>query len=102
MIFNSTPNTVPILERFLVLEDTVLRHLTLELQDKLRQFRIKRAMADNRPAEPVPEKAPDAKIEENSETIQPEEKQDMAPVIDDAQETAAEIAVEATSNKVEE
>lgn len=43
IIFDSNSNTIPILERFMVLEDTVLRHLTLVLPDKLREFRIKRA-----------------------------------------------------------
>ena len=42
LIFNAMPNAIPILERFLVLEDTVLRHLTLVLPENLRQFRAKR------------------------------------------------------------
>jgi small subunit ribosomal protein S6 len=42
MIFEATPSTVPILERFMVLEDTVLRHLTLVLPQKLIDFREKR------------------------------------------------------------
>ena len=44
IIFDANSNTVPILERFLVLEDTVLRHLTLVLPDKLREFRAKKAI----------------------------------------------------------
>ncbi|MFH1050720.1 MAG: 30S ribosomal protein S6 [bacterium] len=43
MIFDANSNTIPILERFMVLEDTVLRHLTLVLTTKLREFRVKRA-----------------------------------------------------------
>ena len=43
MIFDANSNTIPILERFMVLEDTVLRHLTLILPTKLRTFRVKRA-----------------------------------------------------------
>ncbi|ROL62021.1 30S ribosomal protein S6 [Bacteroidetes/Chlorobi group bacterium ChocPot_Mid] len=43
MIFDANSNTIPILERFMVLEDTVLRHLTLQLSTKLREFRVKRA-----------------------------------------------------------
>jgi small subunit ribosomal protein S6 len=44
--FEATPNTVPILERFLILEDTVLRHLTLLLPEKLKIFRESRASAE--------------------------------------------------------
>lgn len=43
MIFDANSKTIPILERFMVLEDTVLRHLTLNLPTKLREFRVKRA-----------------------------------------------------------
>lgn len=43
VIFQATSSTIPILERFMVLEDTVLRHLTRILSSKLREFRIKRA-----------------------------------------------------------
>lgn len=44
LVFEANPSTVPILERFLVLEDTVLRHLTLVLPKKLREYREKRAL----------------------------------------------------------
>lgn len=44
VVFDSKPNAIPILERFLVLEDTILRHLTLILPKKLRDFREKRAL----------------------------------------------------------
>jgi len=44
LVFESSPSVIPIFERFLVLEDTILRHLTLVLPDKLREFRAKRAL----------------------------------------------------------
>jgi small subunit ribosomal protein S6 len=44
VVFDSKPNAIPILERFFVLEDTVLRHLTLILPKKLKDFREKRAL----------------------------------------------------------
>ncbi len=44
IVFESTSNTIPILERFLVLEDTILRHLTLVLPKKLSDYRTKRAL----------------------------------------------------------
>jgi len=40
-VFESKPSLIPILERFLVLEDTVLRHLTLILPKKLFDYRIR-------------------------------------------------------------
>ena len=44
VVFQATTTTVPIIERFLVLEDTVLRHLTLEYPKKLRDYREKKAI----------------------------------------------------------
>lgn len=46
IVFETMPGSVPILERFLVLEDTVLRHLTLILPKKLRDLRAQKALAD--------------------------------------------------------
>lgn len=43
--FESPSNTIPLLERFFVLEDNVLRHLTMQLDPKLREFRKVRAEA---------------------------------------------------------
>lgn len=40
-IYESSPSSIPIFERFLVLEDTILRHLTLALPKKLRELRLK-------------------------------------------------------------
>ena len=48
IIFNTVPSVVPVLERFLVLEDTVLRHLTLVLPAKLRQHRQQKALAEGK------------------------------------------------------
>ncbi|MBX3043508.1 MAG: 30S ribosomal protein S6 [Candidatus Kapabacteria bacterium] len=46
IVFETLPVNLPILERFFVLEDTVLRHLTLVLSDKLRQQRKEKALAE--------------------------------------------------------
>lgn len=46
LVYDAAPSTVPILERFLVLEDTVLRHLTLILPKKLKDYRAKRAIEE--------------------------------------------------------
>jgi small subunit ribosomal protein S6 len=60
MIYESNPSTIPILERFLVLEDTVLRHLTLILPKVLREFRLKRA-AEGKPNYPTSQEVADIK-----------------------------------------
>lgn len=46
LVFDTAPSTIPVLERFLVLEDTVLRHLTLILPKKLKEYREKRAIEE--------------------------------------------------------
>ncbi len=59
LIYEASPSSIPIFERFLVLEDTILRHLTLALPKKLREYRMK-MIAEGRateiaPQEPTPE-----------------------------------------------
>lgn len=44
IVYEASPSTIPIFERYLVLEDTVLRHLTVILPKKLRDFRAKRVV----------------------------------------------------------
>lgn len=44
IVYEASPSTIPIFERYLVLEDTVLRHLTVILPKKLREFRAKRVV----------------------------------------------------------
>ncbi len=48
-------NTIPILERFLILEDTVLRHLTKILPKKVKDFRHKRSVEQGKLAMPQPQ-----------------------------------------------
>jgi small subunit ribosomal protein S6 len=67
IVFEATSNTVPILERFLVLEDTVLRHLTLVQPKKLSDYRIKRSLergisVHDTLSGKVPEKEPEKEI----------------------------------------
>ncbi len=45
VIFKASPELIPLMERFLVLEDTILRHLTLELSEKLIELRQQKALA---------------------------------------------------------
>lgn len=56
-IYEASPSIIPIFERFLVLEDTILRHLTLALPKKLREHRL-RAVAEGRSTEIAPQDAP--------------------------------------------
>ncbi len=51
LIFDANSSTIPVLERFLILEDTILRHLTVKLPKKLREYRQKRALELGRPYE---------------------------------------------------
>ena len=51
LVFTTVPSVVPVLERFLILEDTVLRHLTLLLPDKLRELRKEKALAEGKVGE---------------------------------------------------
>lgn len=45
MVFEAPPSMLPLLERFYVLDENTLRHLTLQLDPKLREFRKVRAEA---------------------------------------------------------
>lgn len=71
-IYEAVPAIIPIIERFLVLEDTILRHLTLILPKKLREYRAKRELELGRPygayapdvIEPKTEKKEEVLIEE--------------------------------------
>lgn len=55
MIFNADSAIIPEFERFLILDDSVMRHLTLQLSDKMIEHRkereLKRAQAEQEEAE---------------------------------------------------
>ncbi|MFM8280171.1 MAG: 30S ribosomal protein S6 [Bacteroidota bacterium] len=57
MAFETASEVLPLIERFFTLEENVLRHLTLELSEKLREHRKERALisGSNIPAEPMEE-----------------------------------------------
>ncbi|MFM7544267.1 MAG: 30S ribosomal protein S6 [Ignavibacteria bacterium] len=57
MAFESASEVLPLIERFFTLEENVLRHLTLELSEKLREHRKERALISGStiPAEPMEE-----------------------------------------------
>ena len=74
--FETMPSSVPVLERFLDLEDTVLRHLTLVLPDKLKEFRKERELAAGRAAEAAEQEEADKaekRAEEKAEKAAKEE-----------------------------
>jgi len=55
MAFESASEVLPLVERFFILEENVLRHLTLELSEKLREHRKERALISGTtiPDEPI-------------------------------------------------
>ncbi len=65
IVFNAPPSIVPILERFLVLEDTILRHLTLQLDDVLRQYRKEKSLAEGKSGETLITSVGENEIHEN-------------------------------------
>jgi len=53
LIYNIQPNVIPAFERFLVLEDTILRHLTLQLEPELRAYRKEKSLAEGKTGETI-------------------------------------------------
>jgi small subunit ribosomal protein S6 len=51
LVYNIQPVEIPSIERFLVLEDTVIRHLTLQLEPELREFRKQKSLAEGKSGE---------------------------------------------------
>ena len=51
IVFEALPANIPIFERFLILEDTVIRHLTLVLSERLRNYRREKALAEGKTGE---------------------------------------------------
>lgn len=85
IVFDASPGTIPILERFLVLEDTILRHLTVKLPQKLIDFREKRrvergiVLGFGNETENQENKEKDKK-EDSKEVSEPKEKEKEIPV----------------------
>lgn len=99
LVFDTAPSTIPVLERFLVLEDAVLRHLTLVLPKKLYDYRAKRALEEGvaysamkTKVDKVKEEALAKKkeAEEAAETEKTAENKENAPAEEKA-ETAEQI-----------
>ncbi|MEN9828515.1 MAG: hypothetical protein RJA11_1131 [Bacteroidota bacterium] len=68
MAFEAASEILPLVERFFNLEENVLRHMTLELSEKLREHRKERALiaGSTIPAEPLEESvAPVKAVAEN-------------------------------------
>jgi len=53
LIYNIQPVEIPSIERFLVLDDTVIRHLTLQLNPELREFRKQKSLAEGKSGETI-------------------------------------------------
>lgn len=57
VLYDASPSIIPLIERFLVLDDTILRHLTLALPKKLREYRLK-TIAEGKATEIAPQEQP--------------------------------------------
>lgn len=70
MAFEAASEILPLVERFFNLEENVLRHLTLELSEKLREHRKERALiaGSTIPAEPVEESVAPVKADAENNT----------------------------------
>lgn len=116
IVYESSPSAIPIFERFLVLDDTILRHLTLVLPDKLRDFRAKRALqagTTNAPAtvesQPKIGKAIAIKEKKAAEIAAKEARKEaranakeIAPIVEENEDTqTAEVTEQSTENAVE-
>lgn len=89
IVYEASPSTIPIFERYLVLEDTVLRHLTLVLPKKLRDFRAKRVVeyaTSGLPPVSAEEKLSEAKNKEDAGVS----KSDSAVTVESNPEPATE------------
>ncbi len=85
--FDAAPNAVPVIERFYVLEDTILRHLTLVLPEELKALREKKALERGKATvTPFDEDKKDNKKDEKKKDEKKDEKKDApadkAPVED--------------------
>lgn len=95
LVYEAATAIVPIFERFLVLEDTVLRHLTLILPTKLREFRAKRALLVGvtlgtlPPTIAEPKRSKDSR---NRNQFQQRQPQAQAAAVDAVAESSAEDA----------
>lgn len=90
LVFDAMSNTIPIFERFLVLEDTILRHLTLILPEKLREFRAKKAIELGRGTFDNPDLAKTAKVNnsKNLESVEENETEDKDSIETEVTEKA--------------
>jgi small subunit ribosomal protein S6 len=70
MAFEAASEVLPLVERFFTLEENVLRHLTLELSEKLREHRKERALiaGSTIPAEPAEENVDPVKAVAETQT----------------------------------
>jgi small subunit ribosomal protein S6 len=104
IVFETMPASVPVLERFMVLEDTILRHLTLQLSQELRDLRKQRAadeeqrrrekeesdVRDKEKAEEMKAKKEQEKEEETKETAEETKETEEPETADAAEEKSAE------------
>lgn len=72
-VFRSLPEFIPQLERYLTLDDTVIRHLTLVLSEKLLEYRKKHAMESGKELTLAVEEEIEEKVNEEEVVVEPVE-----------------------------
>ena len=60
LVYDVQPNVIPPFERFLVLEDKILRHLTLQLEPEMREYRKEKSLAEGKSGETIISSAEEA------------------------------------------
>ncbi|MGC8747579.1 MAG: 30S ribosomal protein S6 [Candidatus Kapaibacteriota bacterium] len=87
VVYDASPSIIPLIERYLVLDDTILRHLTLALPKKLREYRL-RAIAEGKATELAPQVSTPSTTTAEAE----EQKVEVESMpIDEAQETESAV-----------
>lgn len=70
-VFRSMPEFIPQLERYLTLDDTIIRHLTLVLSEKLLEYRKQHAMESGKELTLAVEEEPEEVASEVEEVVEP-------------------------------
>jgi small subunit ribosomal protein S6 len=101
LVFETMPNSVPVLERFLVLEDTILRHLTLELSHELRDLRKQRAADEEqrRREKEEAEAAEKSDVKKEAKKVEPAKEEKEVQEEKEVKEEATEKSEEETAEE---
>ncbi|MCX7879680.1 MAG: 30S ribosomal protein S6 [Ignavibacteria bacterium] len=93
ILYEASPSIIPIFERFLILDDTILRHLTLALPKRLRNYRL-RSLAEGKSPIFAMEEPPKAEPVTLKETVE-------APLESETVDNSTVEIAESSNDKVE-